>query len=286
MPAAAPFLTTIFLTLKAYLTPSRWKTMSLQTKLGGLSARLRFDNRLQLILNRLLFPNARFASYRLRGVEAVADHMGADHCGLWPCLVEGMYDPFLEDLRRGASAKPLTVVDIGANAGGFSLIFATRGMPVRKIAAVEMNPLTYSRMRLNLLTTYGPVAEPVNAAIGTARGTASVPFSFGSTGDVFVERSATTGFTVPVQTFDQFLDDHFQGETVDVVKMDIEGSEWDVIDSHTCNRLADCSRLIVEIHPRDGRGPPEFAAAMRPFGLSLSPVRNPQASDVFCFTRV
>jgi len=260
--------------------------MSLQTKLSGLSSSLRFDNRIQLILDRIFFRGTRFVPHRLNNIDFVADQKGGDECGLRPCLVEGMYDPFLEvaGLLRGSRA--VNVVDLGANAGGFSLIFATRGIAVRKIASVEMNPLTYSRMRLNVLTAYGPKADPVNAAIGKESGKAHVPFSYGGTGDsVDNKHDDNTGFTVPMVTFDDLLGRSFAGETVDVVKMDIEGSEWDVINSGACQRLKDCSCLIVEIHPRDGRRVGDFEKAVGPFGLVLSPVRNPQEPDVFCFVR-
>jgi hypothetical protein len=146
--------------------------MSLKTKFDGLAACLRFDNALQLVLARLLFRKSRFVSHRLGEIQFVADQFGGDECGLRPCLAEAMYDTFLSALGISQISPPLDIADIGANAGGFSLIFAARKIPVRKVLAVEMNPLTYSRLRLNLLTNYGPVAVPVNA--GAASGATPV----------------------------------------------------------------------------------------------------------------
>jgi FkbM family methyltransferase len=259
--------------------------VSLKTKLSGFAASLSFENRLQLVLARTLFRKSRFVPHRLRGVDFIADQKGGDECGLRPCLVEGMYDPFLEAVGAFSGPRPPNIADLGANAGGFTLIFATRGIPVRKVAAVEMNPLTYSRMRLNVLTAYGPKAEPVNAAIGPLCGQVDVPFSFGGTGDAIVSDVTGESFTVPVVTFDAFMDSSFPGEKVEVVKMDIEGSEWEVIDSGTCTRLRDCRALIVEIHPKPRRSLKDFAAAMEPLGLRLTEVRNPKEPDVFCFLR-
>lgn len=257
--------------------------MSLQTKLSGLAASWRFDNRWQLLTERIFFRRSRFVPHRLNGIDFVADQKGGDECGLRPCLVEGMYDPFLKVAGAFDRAKPLIIADLGGNAGGFSLIFATRGIPVQKIAAVEMNPLTYSRMRLNLLTAYGPKAEPINAAIGAASGTAIIPFSFGGTGEVVRSDNDRESFQVPVVTVDEFMNSNFPGERVDILKMDIEGSEWDVIDAGTCNRLRDCAAVIVEIHAKAGRGLTEFTAAMENLGFVLSDVRNPEEADLFCF---
>jgi FkbM family methyltransferase len=259
--------------------------MSLRNKINGLVSSLKFDNSLQLIADRTFFRRSRFVPYRLNGVDLLADQMGGDECGLRPCLVEGMYDPFLEAAGAFRKMKPLNIVDLGANAGGFSLIFATRGVAVKKIAAVEMNPLTYSRMRLNLLTAYGPKACPINAAIADKSGTISVPFSFGGTGDAVSSTEESHVFRVPALTFDEFLEVNFPGENIDIVKMDIEGSEWGVIDSQARTRLRDCSALIVEIHERPARSVAEFVAAMAGQGLYLSDVRNPREKDVYCFLR-
>jgi FkbM family methyltransferase len=257
--------------------------MSIQTKLSGFASSLRFDNWPQLLLDRIFFRNSRFVPHRLNGVDFVADQKGGDECGLRPCLVEGMYDPFLKLSGAFQKTRPLNIVDLGANAGGFSLIFAARGITVQKVASVEMNPLTYSRMRLNVLTAYGPKAAPINAAIGAASGTVAVPFSFGGTGEVVKRDGRGEGFQVPVVSVDEFMNANFPDEKVDILKMDIEGSEWDVIDARTCNRLRDCAAVIVEIHPRAGRGRPEFTAAMESLGFVLSDVRNPKEADLFCF---
>jgi len=206
--------------------------MSLKTKTEGLAACLRFGNPLQLVLARLLFRKSRFVPHSLGGVQFVADQLGGDECGLRPCLVEGMYDPFLAAAGISNADAPLDIADLGANAGGFSLIFAARGLAVRKVLAVEMNPLTHSRLRLNLLTNFGPAAVPLNAAVGGRDGSIQVPFTFGGTGDSVSssEKKAGSLFDVPMATLDSLLGSEFPGRGIDLLKMDIEGAEWDVLD--------------------------------------------------------
>jgi hypothetical protein len=82
---------------------------------------------------------------------------------------------------------------------------------------------------------------------------------------------------------DSLLGAEFPGGSIDLLKMDIEGAEWDVLGSGQCRFLANCKNLIVEIHPRGGRALESFADAVRGFGLFLDPVRNPAAEDVFLF---
>ena len=261
--------------------------MSLQTKLSGFSSSLRFDNRIQLILDRIFFRGTRFVPHRLNNIDFVADQKGGDECGIRPCLVEGMYDPFLEvaGLLRGNRA--LNVVDLGANAGGFSLIFATRGIAVRKIASVEMNPLTYSRMRLNVLTAYGPRAKTINAAISAESGALDVPFNYGSTGESVTNAYGVKNgtFRIRAMTFDEFYEEEFKGQTVDIAKVDIEGAEWSMVDAGSCQHLRNCRFIIVEVHPYKGRDVAQFEAALRPFGFKLLEVRNEREPDVFCFAQ-
>lgn len=259
--------------------------MSLKTKTDGLAACLRFSNPLQLVFARLLFRKSRFVPHTLGGVQFVADQFGGDECGLRPCLVEGMYDPFLAAAGIFTASSPLEIVDLGANAGGFSLIFAARRLAVRKILAVEMNPLTYSRMRLNLLTNFGPAAIPLNAAVSGQNSSIRVPFSFGGTGEGIKSETFGNGayFDVPMLTLDRLMDSEFQGSLLDLLKMDIEGSEWDVLGSDECSWLAKCIHLVVEIHTRLGRGLDDFAAGILKFGLRLDPIRNAGADNVFLF---
>ena len=262
--------------------------MSLKTKIAGLAACLQFDNRIQLILDRVVFRKSRFVAHRLNGVQFIADQIGGDECGLRPCLIEGMYTPFIKATGLLQSKQPLNVADVGANAGGFSLIFATQKIPIRKIAAVEMNPLTAARMRLNLLTNFGPKAVPINAAIGSRSMYIDVPFTFGGTGDHINSNLPPLGgdaFSVPMLTLDDFLDHEFSGQKIDLLKMDIEGAEWDVLNSPACNRLRDCQYLIIEVHTRGSRGLTEFQNAVMPFGLELREVRNFRAEDVFLFAQ-
>jgi FkbM family methyltransferase len=259
--------------------------MSLATKFSGLLECLRFDNALQLVAARLLFRRTRFVPHRLGGAQFIADQLGGDECGLRPCLVGGMYDPFLEASEIYQSPAPWNIADLGANAGGFSLFFTKHLRSVGKIAAIEMNPLTYSRMRLNLLTNFGPAAVPINAAVGGVSGWIEVPFTFGSTGES-VQRGAVRGapgFSIQMVTFDDFLNSQFGGGKVDLVKMDIEGAEWDVLASEHCSKLRDCRHLLVEVHPRAGRGLSEFKQLVSRFGFELLEIRNAAAEDVFCF---
>ena len=261
--------------------------MSIPTKVAGFLACLKFDNPLQLIVSRLIFRKSRFVAHRWNGLQFIADQEGGDECGLRPCLVEGMYDPFIQATGIFQSHAPLNIADFGANAGGFSLLFAMPTVKIKKLIAVEMNPLTPARMRLNLLTNFGPKAIPINAAVGGCSMSLNVPFTSGGTGDrIHLSRSADdSSFSVPMRTLDDLLNAEFPGQKIDLLKMDIEGCEWDVLETGQCERLRDCHHLLIEVHPHSGRGITDFQKAVKPYGLELREVRNAGAEDVFLFSQ-
>lgn len=265
--------------------------MSVKNKMNGLFACLNFDNPFQLILSRLIFCKSRFVAHRLNGVQFVSDQEGGDECGLRPCLIEGMYDPFIKATGIIKSTSPLKVVDIGANAGGFSLIFSVFKIQVEKLVAVEMNPLTYSRMRLNLLTNFGPQAIPINAAIGGYSINLNVPFTFGGTGESvnFSEEACKSAckssFIVPMRTLDDLLNSEFEGQKIDLLKMDIEGSEWEILEFGRCQRLRDCRHLLIELHPNARFGVADFKIAIQRYGFSLVDIHNSNAENVFLFSQ-
>src|SRR5580658_8039476 len=112
--------------------------MNLQRHLAGLSALLKYDNRLQLIVNRVLFRR-RPLVYSTRGLNIFISHEGRDQAGIHPCLWNGMYSGLLAqvDLPRNP-----VVLDVGGNVGGFVLSLLKEGITPSQVVSVEMNPNT------------------------------------------------------------------------------------------------------------------------------------------------
>ena len=262
-----------------------YPAMKFSAKVKSFSTCLAFDNRWQIICARVFSKKTRFVPYRLSAVQCVADHAGGDESGLWPCLVGGMYDPFLDHVRKRVGEQQINILDLGANAGGFSLA-AAQMLELKKIVAVEMNPLTCSRMRLNLLTNYGPKAHAINAAVGPRSAIIKVPWTPGSTGEAVPAEDPTgSTFAVPMMTFDEIVQGNFEGDRIHVVKVDIEGSEWGVLESDSCQALSQCDVLIMEVHPQAGRRPEELSRRLLDEGLVPSGITNPQAKDVVMYFR-
>lgn len=137
----------------------------------------------------------------------------------------------------GKLVKPgMTVMDIGANIGYFTLLMATLVGPKGRVHAFEPNPKVLYRLRRNISANPGLsdgriVVHPV--ALGDKHGEADfycpVEGSEGVGGLKDIKRAPLDNiFRVPVLTLDTLVEENGIG-AIDFIKMDIEGGELDVI---------------------------------------------------------
>ena len=182
----------------------------------GLEAVFAFDNWPMLLAGRLFDRKTGFVAYRKKGFDILVDHHGGDQCGTRMCIATDMYSRYLPsfDLRG-----PVRVLDLGANGGGFPLMLRIAGVELARIVCVEMNPLTYRRLQVNLTTNLGPSAVAINAAVCGTQGSEipSTP-SRGGTGDrMYRDRVESEPYVlVPTTTFQVLYDQYFENEDVDI----------------------------------------------------------------------
>jgi FkbM family methyltransferase len=251
---------------------------------------LKFDNPLQILLNRGLFGRTALTVYRYRGITALVDHSCGDQDGVKACLVPGLYDPFLEGIIPTLSGKPATILDLGANTGGFALALLVHGCEIERGVAVELNPLTCTRLAVNLAQNglHGKVHVLNGAACGRS-GDLQVCLSGGSVSDSIV-LSAEGGkkITVPGYTIDEITTTYFKEPSeIDICKIDIEGAEYDLLASPHCASLSRCRWILIEIHQIDGHKPAAVVAALEGMGFTaVPPLRPAVENNVYLFRRI
>ena len=86
-------------------------------------------------------------------MEILIDHASGDVCGLRECFTTQMYRQFLPAMNLGRS--PLRVLDLGSHIGAFPLMLKDCGYDIGELVGVELNPVTYSRMRFNIERNLG-----------------------------------------------------------------------------------------------------------------------------------
>jgi FkbM family methyltransferase len=144
---------------------------------------------------------------------------------------------------------PRTIVDVGANCGITSIFYANR-YPDATVVAVEAETSNYAAL-LNNTRAYSNIV-PVHAALWHTDGQVEVfpPWprwkSWGKWGFRVREGSGCPALTLPTLMRDIGI------ETVDILKIDVEGAEREIFS--TCTWMDKVRVLAIELHDRDVPG--------------------------------
>jgi FkbM family methyltransferase len=199
----------------------------------GLEAILVFDNWPMLLLGRLFDRKTGFVAYRKKGLDILVDHRGGDQCGTRMCIATDMYRKYLPFFNL---SRPARILDLGANGGGFSLMLKIAGIALARVVCVEMNPLTFQRLQLNVTTNLGPSAVAINAAVCGMPQDSEIlirPTRGGTGNSMYEDRvdPATAHVSVHTTTLQALYNQYFKDELVDICKIDIEGVEFELFAS-------------------------------------------------------
>lgn len=176
-----------------------------------------------------------------------------------------------------------TFVDLGGNVGMASLYFFAHNR-ARRGVVVEANPRLIPQIGRRLAGVGGD-ATVVNAAVTGRNDPAGVPFHVGQNHRLSAVASYDGDGTVRVPTLElgSLLDRHGI-DRADLLKMDIEGAEFDVLRA-SAGALRRFDRMFVEVHG----GPDlweEFRTGLRACGFSVEDRgSSPQSVTIFA-TRV
>lgn len=226
--------------------------MLFKRKIEGFRQIMRFDNRWQLLMDRILFRKTNLNVYRLGDIECIVDYRGGDINGLRYCLTSGPYRSMINKLSLGSE---ISFLDFGANCGGFPLLLRSLGFSLTKFVCVEMNPNTFVRLQFNVGHNVKRAPKLLNAALCGTQKTLDLRLEDGSTGDSIAAGSAASEqkgsqYRLKGMLFDDVFDlvwNDSEGQ-VDLCKIDVEGAEYEVFSNSGHDRLSRCRYLIIEIH--------------------------------------
>ena len=187
---------------------------------------------------------------------------------------ERMYDPIF------MGRQDMTVVDLGANIGLFSLYAfdsATR------MISVEPTPTTFG-MLTKLTKDIGNI-ERIHAAIGDRNEPVTFYINENPTVNSLVNKNGSA-VSVPGMTLEHLFKST-NIDNVDFCKCDIEGSEMTVLTEATLDPVKDIVKFwFIEVHQTDVTSGPwpgnlennrqQLAAVLRNAGYSVEPVINDQ----------
>jgi FkbM family methyltransferase len=207
---------------------------------------------------------------RANGAPIHIEHGTTDAATMDQAFLQRVYEPSTAaDAAVRALGRPPVVLDLGANIGMFS-VWAARRWPGAQVIAVEPLPRNATLLHRNLeLALPAGSYEVVVAAATTSDGSVTFgggPFTNGRVLDHDGDVDAITVLARDVFTL---------AAQVDVVKLDIEGGEWPILDDPRFAALA-APIVMLEHHPAGAPAgtTPERAAEDRLRDAGYTPERT------------
>jgi FkbM family methyltransferase len=157
-------------------------------------------------------------------------------------------DRFLAELLRAAAPPGGIAVDVGAHIGYLTLELAREVGPDGTVYALEPDPAAAATLRANLRRNgLGARVVVAECAAGAARGRGVLHLAGGGEANTLAELPGSRGW---VEVSVAAVDDVVGDKPVDVVKLDVEGSEVEALKGmeRLLGRRADLA-LVVECHP-------------------------------------
>ena len=223
--------------------------------------------------------------------------LAAELGGSWREMLEGTYDRDL--FTRLTAAVPLagaTIWDIGAHFGYHTLGFAALVGSAGKVVAFEPNPCNRERLALNLERNrdLAKIITVIPQAVAAEDGTAEFVFSADiDSGD---SSCSHLGAALPPRPADAYA--HFRRETVptvridtlltqrpgeipQVLKIDVEGAEWLVLQGGREFFSRHKPAILMEVH--DIRLMLHVGSFLRDHGYQILGVDEAHATPSRCF---
>ena len=210
------------------------------------------------------FVNAR-AAYRLwkwrtmlrrsksapiyREVDGLRVYLNPKDVGLCAELaVEGVHEPRLTRLFCAILKPGMVVIDVGANIGYFTLLAARRVSPKGKVVALEPFPESYELLEKNVRVNECSNVIAVKLAAGARSGSHTLYVHERRNWNTLAKREGPIvgELSVQVESLDALL---AREDRVDVIRMDVEGAEYDVLLGARKTLLRHAPLLVMEVHP-------------------------------------
>ena len=246
--------------------------MKLPNLIRGIRFLWPFDNHWNLIVSRIFFRKNALLVYRKNDLEILIDHAGQDHNGTRLCIVTDIYSRFL---ARMTLPETISVLDLGANGGGFPLMLHLHQKRFSRLVCVEMNPNTFQRLQFNMTRNIPGELTLINGAVCGEHRQFELFLGRGDISDsIYAEQPAGVvegkqRYVLQGYTFDELFRAQFGAGAADICKMDIEGAEYEVMATpgHQCLRA--CRYLLVELHTTTPERLQQFASELESAGFAL-----------------
>lgn len=161
-------------------------------------------------------------------------------------VIKEIFEENVYEVNSGRFAVDGVTVDIGANIGAFSILAASHGS---KVYAVEPEPHNLEAMKNNItLSGMDHLITAVPYGISDFKGTAVIHDSGGGSS---IKDDGAFGAEIEIMTLDNLFE-LYHIDSVNVLKIDVEGSESEIILGASKETLNKCKYISMEFDIRSG----------------------------------
>jgi len=161
-------------------------------------------------------------------------------------VVKEIFEENVYEVDSGRFNKEGVTIDIGANIGTFSMLAAQNGS---KVYAVEPEPHNLEALRNNIsLNSFNEQITVVPLGISNFKGTAVISDTGGGS---TIKDDGIYGAEIEIISLDELFA-LYNIENVNVLKIDVEGSEVDIILGASKETLNKCKYITMEFDIRSG----------------------------------
>lgn len=215
-----------------------------------------------------------FKLFKPRSVMVQGHRMWLDDKDALELAVHGIYEPVETELLKRTLKPGQTFVDVGANIGYYTLLAARLVGPKGKVYAFEPDQSNFSLLVRNVRQNGYSNVVVVPRAVSSKSRVQRLFLSESNPGDHQLFDSKEGRKSVEVQTV--ALDDWFKkgNEKIDLIKMDIQGTEAGVLEGfRRLMRRNPRLKLVTEFWPygldRAGFSPSGYLQSLKKLGFKL-----------------
>lgn len=190
-------------------------------------------------------------------------------------ILHGSHEKFITKVVGSRVTEGMKVVDIGANIGYYTLLFAKQVGPSGKVYAFEPDPSNFALLSKNVEMNGFTNVILVNKAASDANGTADLYISEHNKGghSMFNFNKEKSSIKIETVTLDDYFRD-YEGN-IDFIKMDVEGAEYKALRGmrhllRVNGRMKILTELLSPAIRAAGDDPREFIRALGEAGFEVS----------------
>jgi FkbM family methyltransferase len=165
------------------------------------------------------------AALRTDVVTVLGHRMRLDAHDRGELSIHGIYEPLTTELVRAEIGPRSVVLDIGANIGYYTLIFANRVGPQGRVFAFEPEPGNFALLEENVTANGYRNVTLSRVAASDREGGARLYTDPGNPGDcrIFDSHDHRPSLEIETVRLDEYFDAFPRG--IDLIKMDVQGAE-------------------------------------------------------------